>query len=139
MNLKIIAVVIVTLVLGVGGGYWLASRNTVTSTAVRDVGHESERQTQSASNDAPGTVRIDPVIVQDIGVRTALAVRKTLTRDVKSVGRVAYDEKLISRLHPKTEGWIDKLRVDETGMQVKKGEILLSIYSPRLADAYHGR
>jgi len=132
MNMKIIAVVIVTLVLGVGGGYWLASRNTVTSTAANDVGDEPKRQLQTESDDPPGTVRIDPVIVQDIGVRTALAMRKTLTRDVKSIGRVAYDEKLISRLHPKTPGWIDKLRVDETGMQVKKNEILLSIYSPRL-------
>jgi len=86
---------------------------------------------QSADEPA-GTVTIDPVTVQNIGVRTALAARQTLTREVQSVGRVDYDEKLITRLHPKTEGWIGKLRVDETGEPVKKDQILLSIYSPQL-------
>jgi len=89
-----------------------------------------------AGGDEPaGTVTIDSVTVQNIGVRTALAVRKTLTRSVQSVGRVDYDEKLITRLHPKTEGWIGKLRVDETGEAVKKNEILLSIYSPQLVSS----
>jgi len=86
----------------------------------------------ASSNEPAGTVTIDPVTVQNIGVRTALAERKTLTREVQSVGRVDYDEKLITRLHPKTEGWIGKLRVDETGEPVKKDQILLSIYSPQL-------
>ncbi len=88
-----------------------------------------------SANEPAGTVTIDPVTVQNIGVRTALAVRKTLTREVQSVGRVGYDEKLITRLHPKTEGWIGKLRVDETGEPVKKGEVLLSIYSPQLVSS----
>jgi len=88
-----------------------------------------------SANEPAGTVRIDPVTVQNIGVRTALAERKTLSREVQSVGRVDYDEKLITRLHPKTEGWVGKLRVDETGEQVKKGEILLSIYSPQLVSS----
>jgi len=89
---------------------------------------------QSGSEPA-GTVRIDPVTVQNIGVRTAKAVRKTLTREVQSVGRVDYDEQLITRLHPKTDGWIGKLHVDETGEQVKKDQILLSIYSPQLVSS----
>jgi len=88
-----------------------------------------------SANEPAGTVRIDPVTVQNIGVRTALAVRKTLTRDIQSVGRVDYDERLITRLHPKTDGWIGKLRVDETGEPVKKDEILLSIYSPQLVSS----
>jgi len=35
-------------------------------------------------------------------------------------------------LHPKTEGWIEQLRVDKTGEKVKKNDDLLSIYSPQL-------
>jgi len=132
VNKKIIGIVVITLALGVGGGYWLASRNIAPPTEPVKSEAEPAQSAMAESNDAPGTVRIDPVIVQDIGVRTALATRETLTRDVKSVGRVAYDEKLIARLHPKTEGWIDELRVDETGTAVKKGEILLSVYSPKL-------
>ncbi len=85
------------------------------------------------AGDAPaGTVRIDPVTVQNIGVRTAIAEQRTLSRHIRAVGRIAYNEERLSRLHPKTEGWIKELRIDKTGSPVKKGDILLSIYAPQL-------
>ncbi len=84
-------------------------------------------------DDGPaGTVSIDPVSVQNIGVRTAIVERRNLTRDIRTVGRVDYDEKRVARLHPKTEGWIEQLMVDATGVQVKKDTILLGLYSPEL-------
>ena len=79
-----------------------------------------------------GTVKIDPVTEQNIGVRTATANEQTLSRIIRTVGRVDYNEERITRLHPKTEGWIEKLFIDKTGEQVKKDTILLSIYSPQL-------
>jgi membrane fusion protein, copper/silver efflux system len=82
--------------------------------------------------DAAGTIKIDSVTVQNIGVRTATAQKTTLSHVVRAVGRVAYDEEHIVRLHPKTEGWIETLRVDKTGQWVKQNEDLLSIYSPQL-------
>jgi Cu(I)/Ag(I) efflux system membrane fusion protein len=51
------------------------------------------------------------------------------------VGRVAYNEERLSRLHPKTKGWIEKLRIDKTGSQVNKNDILLSIYAPQLVSS----
>jgi len=82
-----------------------------------------------------GTVKIDPVTVQNIGVRTAKAEQRTLSRHIRAVGRVAYNEERLSRLHTKTEGWIEKLHVDKTGSQVKKNDVLLSIYSPQLVSS----
>ena len=79
-----------------------------------------------------GTVKIDGVTVQNIGVRTAIAMQTTLSHTVRAVGRVAYDEERLVRLHPKIEGWVEKLRVDKTGQWVKKNTDLLSIYSPQL-------
>jgi len=79
-----------------------------------------------------GTVVIDPTVVQDIGVRTALVSRKAISRTIQTVGRVAYDEDLLARLHPKVSGWIEKLFVSETGEAVKPDTMLLSIYSPQL-------
>ncbi|WP_431064225.1 efflux RND transporter periplasmic adaptor subunit [Methylotuvimicrobium sp.] len=79
-----------------------------------------------------GTVKIDPVTEQNIGVRTAVATQETLSHIIRAVGRVAYDEEKLVRLHPKTEGWIETLRVDKTGEWVKKDDDLLSIYSPQL-------
>ncbi|MBL6985428.1 MAG: efflux RND transporter periplasmic adaptor subunit [Methylobacter sp.] len=89
-------------------------------------------QDSNGTKDVIGTVKIDPVTEQDIGVRTAVAARETLSHIIRAVGRVAYDEEHLVRLHPKTEGWIELLRVDKTGEWVKKNEDLLSIYSPQL-------
>lgn len=79
-----------------------------------------------------GTVQIDPVTVQNIGVRTEKAELRSMNRAIQTVGRVDYDEQRLVSLHPKTEGWIEKLYVDTTGQPVKKDTILLSIYSPQL-------
>jgi len=83
----------------------------------------------------PGTVKIDPVIAQNIGVRTALSEMKTMGRTVRALARVDYDEEKMARLHPKTEGWIEEIYVDKTGQHVETGEVLLSIYSPKLVSA----
>jgi len=84
-------------------------------------------------NAAPaGTVKIDPVTVQNIGVRTAIVEQRTLSRHIRAVGRVAYNEEYLSRPHPKTEGWIKELRIGKTGSPVRKDDILLSIYAPQL-------
>jgi len=79
-----------------------------------------------------GTVKIDPVTVQGMGVRSAHAERRTLSREVQATGRVVHDEERLTRLHPKTEGWIEKLFVNKTGEQVQSDTILLNIYSPKL-------
>jgi Cu(I)/Ag(I) efflux system membrane fusion protein len=82
--------------------------------------------------DAAGTVKVDPVTTQSIGVRTAVARRTSITRAIRALARVDFDEERMARSHPKVEGWIAELRVDKTGEYVDRGQILLSIYSPRL-------
>ncbi len=79
-----------------------------------------------------GTVEIDPVVVQNIGVRTAVAKQMALSRTIRAAGRVDFDEERMARIHSKVEGWIEEIQVDKTGQSVKKGDVLLSIYSPKL-------
>jgi Cu(I)/Ag(I) efflux system membrane fusion protein len=79
-----------------------------------------------------GTVKIDATVVQDIGVRTTKVTRAVLSRDIRTIGRVTYDEQRVARLHPKYDGWVEKLFIDKTGEQIKQGSMLLSIYSPQL-------
>ncbi|MFQ5507808.1 MAG: efflux RND transporter periplasmic adaptor subunit, partial [Leptospirillia bacterium] len=88
-----------------------------------------------ASDGAAGSVSIDPVVVQNIGVRTVEAERRTLSREIHALGRVDYDEERLARLHPKTEGWIEEMMVDATGQPVEKNGILLGIYAPQLVAA----
>jgi len=84
-------------------------------------------------SDAPaGTVRINPTVVQNIGVRTVRAELKTLSRTIRTVGRVTFDEERVARLHPKYDGWVEKLFIDRTGDHVSKKTMLMSIYSPQL-------
>jgi Cu(I)/Ag(I) efflux system membrane fusion protein len=87
---------------------------------------------EGTAKESNGTVTIDPVTVQNMGVRTATATVTVLSHAVRTVGRVTYDEEHITRLHPKTEGWIEKLFINKTGTTVKKDTMLLSVYSPQL-------
>ena len=79
-----------------------------------------------------GTVSIDPVVRQNIGLRLAEVRRKTMSRSIRTPGRVTYDEEKLVRLHPKVEGWIDEIYIDKTGQPVASDDILLNIYSPKL-------
>ena len=79
-----------------------------------------------------GTVRIDPTVTQDIGVRVRKAERKNLSRAITTVGRITFDETKLVTLHPKVDGWVDKLFVDKTGESVKQDTMLLSFYSTQL-------
>ncbi len=79
-----------------------------------------------------GTVKIDPTVTQNMGVRVTPAVQRTVTREITTVGRIAYDETKLTTLHPKVDGWVDKLFVDKTGESVKEDTMLLSFYSPQL-------
>lgn len=77
-------------------------------------------------------IRIDPVTVQNIGVKTAIVKNRPLAREIRTVGRVDYNERRVEHIHTKMEGWVEKLYVDFLGEEVKKGAPLLSIYSPEL-------
>lgn len=83
-------------------------------------------------NSPAGTVRIDPTTTQDIGVRLTTALQKTLSRNITTVGRITFDETKLVTLHPKVDGWVDKLFVDKTGESVKQDTMLLAFYSPEL-------
>lgn len=81
---------------------------------------------------APGTVQITPERQQLIGVKFGNVEMKPLEKVIRTVGRVDYDEKRIVTVSPKIGGWIEDLYVDFTGRFVRKGEPLLTIYSPEL-------
>lgn len=80
----------------------------------------------------PGTVKIDPAVIQNIGVKTAVVRRKRLSREIRTVGRVAYNEKKMRQISLKIGGWVERQYVNFVGQEVGKGERLLEIYSPEL-------
>jgi len=81
---------------------------------------------------APGTVQITPERQQLIGVKFGTVEMRPLEKVIRTVGRIDYDEKRIVIVSLKVGGWIEDLYVDFTGRFVRKGEPLLTIYSPEL-------
>jgi len=77
-------------------------------------------------------VRIDPALVQSMGVRTAPVERRDLSRPIRALGRVDYDERLVDHVHTKVQGWIEKLYVEYEGEMVERGQPIAEIYSPEL-------
>ena len=77
-------------------------------------------------------IRIDPVTMQDMGVRLARVERKPLVKTIRTYGDITYDETRVKVVSAWVGGRIDKLYVDFTGIHVKKGDPLAEIYSPEL-------
>ncbi|MGB0936407.1 MAG: efflux RND transporter periplasmic adaptor subunit [Colwellia sp.] len=86
-------------------------------------------------DEGAGTIRISSDVVNNLGVRTAKASYKSLHTEINTVGYVTYDEDRLVHIHPRVQGWIEKLHVKAIGDPVKKGQPLYEIYSPELVNA----
>lgn len=82
-----------------------------------------------------GTVQISPDVVNNLGVRTVVAERKKMHATIQTVGYVQYDEDQLVHIHPRVEGWIEKLYIKASGDPVTIGEPLYDLYSPVLVNA----
>ncbi|MEW6585201.1 MAG: efflux RND transporter periplasmic adaptor subunit [Nitrospirota bacterium] len=69
---------------------------------------------------------------QLIGVQITEATIKPLWKTIRTVGRVESDERKISTVNIKVEGWVEKLYADFAGKPVRKGDLIADIYSPEL-------
>jgi len=84
--------------------------------------------------DAKG-IRIDPVTVQNTGVKIEEVSVRDLSRTIRAPGRVEIDETRSYSVNCKVMGWVEKLYVDYTGKPVSRGQPLLDLYSPELVAA----
>ncbi len=88
-----------------------------------------------SGEDAPGTVRISPTVVNNLGVRTAPVIQGRLPSTLRTVGYVQYNEDEMTHVHPRVEGWIEALYVKAEGETVEEGKPLYTLYSPMLVNA----
>ena len=82
--------------------------------------------------DEEGTFKVPVDKQQLIGVQFEPARFESADRQFRATGKVALDETRISKVHSKLEGWIDQVHVDFTGKEVRKGQPLLTLYSPEM-------
>ena len=81
------------------------------------------------------TVHLSAEQARAIGVMFTVVERGPLTRAVRTVGQVVPAEPNLAEITTKIDGFVDKLFVDATGMTVRRGQPLLTVYSPMLVAA----
>lgn len=82
-----------------------------------------------------GAVKIAPHVINNLGVRTAPVEFKHLNSQIATVGYVQYDQNQLVHIHPRVEGWVEKLYIKATGDPVEQGQPLYTLYAPELVNA----
>ena len=79
-----------------------------------------------------GAFRITPEKQQLIGVQYGVVEARVVSKTIRAVAQLTYDETRITKVHSRIAGWIERVYVDFTGQLVKAGQPLLTVYSPDL-------
>lgn len=66
------------------------------------------------------------------GLVTEPIQRRELFKEIRTVGKLDYSERQVAYISSRITGRVDRLFVDFTGVEVKKGDHLVEIYSPEL-------
>lgn len=85
--------------------------------------------------DDDSSVKISAGKLQKAGVQTEVAERRTLNTMVRAPGTVQQDERRVSVVSLRFEGFIDTVDNVTTGTHVRKGQPLMRIYGPNLSSA----
>lgn len=90
-------------------------------------------------SDVPGldVVELSDERIQLSGLRTTKVEREKFSGEISTVGVVSASEAGLAQVTTRYSGWIEELRVAETGKQVKKGQVLATVYSPELLTSQH--
>ncbi|QDS89011.1 Cation efflux system protein CusB precursor [Rosistilla ulvae] len=87
------------------------------------------------SADGVRTVSISPAIKSLMNLQVSPVRRQYVTADVRMVGKVAYDETRLAHITAWVPGRLERMFVDFTGVEVKKGDHMVQIYSEALYTA----
>lgn len=98
---------------------------------------ESAEETKETLYETPPrtAVTIAPEVIQNIGVRTEKVQMARFGTDVRSYGLVTENIRLLQDISSRVDGWIDTLEITAVGDEVKKGDLLFTLYSPELISA----
>ena len=95
--------------------------------------------TQGAFDSAGSAIR-QPVHLtaeqeRALGVSYVTVTRGPMTREIRTVGDIVTPETAIAEVTTRVEGFVETLAVTTTGEQVRRGQPLLTLYSPVLVAA----
>ncbi len=75
-------------------------------------------------------ITVAPETLQTMGVRIAEAEEARFGRIIRSFGLVAENERMQTEMTARTEAWIEDLKIRAVGDEVKKGDLLFTMYAP---------
>lgn len=81
---------------------------------------------------ATGGVTVSPAVIQNLGIRMARVETRDITPVVRAVGRVDFDQRLISEVQTLTPGFVERLSVRAEGEPIGAGRVVAQVYSPEL-------
>ena len=81
------------------------------------------------------TITISPTARKLMNIQTTPVERRYVTAELRMVGKVEFDETRLSHITAWVSGRLDRLYVDYTGIEVRKGDHLVYIYSEELYSA----
>jgi multidrug efflux pump subunit AcrA (membrane-fusion protein) len=84
------------------------------------------------------TLTVSPAAKALMNIETAPVERRYVTHTIPMVGKVDYDETKLGYITAWFPGRLDRLYVDYTGVEVKKGDHMVYIYSEQLYTAQQG-
>lgn len=96
---------------------------------------DAHSHTAGTAAPASQAVMISAAAAQRIGVTFAPVVLGPLSREIRTVAQITYDETRVKSISPKIDGWVEQLYVNFTGQPVSAGQPLLTVYSPMLVSA----
>ena len=114
------------------GGVYLATRE---GSAATDAPTAHDHAAPRASDSVARPVSLSEADARRIGVTFAPVTLGALSREVRVVGQITFDETRVRAIAPKVDGWVDRLYVNSTGQPVAAGQPLLTIHSPMLVMA----
>lgn len=82
-----------------------------------------------------GAVVVDSIRRQKFGIRTISVAPRPLTRTIQALGTVSWDDAKTYDLTIRAMGWVEQLRVHETGTRIQRGDAIAQVYSPDLYNA----
>lgn len=82
-----------------------------------------------------GGVTVSPSVMQNLGIRLARVEARDIAPVVRAVGRVDFDQRLISEVQTLTPGFVEDLTVRAEGEPIGAGRVIAQVYSPELLAA----
>jgi len=105
-----------------------------------EMDHSQHQMGAGGATDSTGAVARKPVTLtaaqeRALGVAYTQVSRSPLETTVRTVGRIEASEERLAVVTPKIDGFVERLHVNTTGEAVRRGQALLTLYSPQLVAA----